>query len=167
MPKIIITIAIAILIAVGAYFSLRRPATAPPTNQPTTEAPRNVEPVSPNLDLYTEAGVRLNDYPEQVSVGSFVAVKWTVTVPTQSTTTHTALHYDTRSHAGALGTSVTPAAAGYANLLADYANGTFAIPAEFTGNITAPATAGTLYLRAHAIIEGKHYWTDEVSISVR
>ncbi len=166
MPSVILFFFIIIVVALGAFFVARKPGSPPPPAPPTStnEAPAPTTTV--DTTLFGEAGIRLDEYPTEVSANSYAAVKWTVTVPERGTVSHTTIHYDTSSHAGSLGLATTPALAGYASLLADYASGTFAVPASFTGNLLAPATAGTLYLRAHATIDGKHYWTDEVSILV-
>jgi len=71
-----------------------------------------------------------------------------------------------RSTSGELGVDVAPGAAEYPNVLPDYAQGSFALPRTFTGAVTFPAAA-TYYYRAHAVIDGKHYWSPEYMIVVQ
>lgn len=64
-----------------------------------------------------------------------------------------------------MSTDVSPSASGYSHLTPDHASGSFDLPQTFSASIT-PDTAGTLYYRAHAIVNGLNYWTNEMSISV-
>lgn len=59
--------------------------------------------------------------------------------------------------------ALADAQAGYGNGTADRPG---AVPGEFTANLTVAAGAGTLYLRAHAIQGGAHYWSSEANVSV-
>ncbi len=123
--------------------------------------------------LITWAGTR--EEPQRGAVGTRVAMSappasgragipvpltWDVQAPVGAIATHTAIHWGTNSVAGALGMDVTPSAAGYPNVLPDYAQGSFGLPRTFTGAVTFPAS-GTYYYRAHAIIDGKNYWSPE------
>lgn len=128
--------------------------------------------------LITWAGTR--EEPTQPTVGTSVAVQappanaragtpvplsWEVRAAVGSSATHTAVHWGPTSTSGELGTEVAPGAAGYPNLLPDYAQGSYALPRTFSGALTFPS-AGTVYYRAHAIIDGKHYWSPEHVIVV-
>ncbi|MDO8599421.1 MAG: hypothetical protein Q7S02_04890 [bacterium] len=130
------------------------------------------------IALITWAGTK--EEPQQAVVGTSVVVlspsasasaggptpmTWEVRAPVGSTATHTAVHWGATSNSGALGTDVTPAASGYPNLLPDYAEGSYALPRNFTGAATFP-TAGTYYYRGHAIIGGLHYWSPEYTIQI-
>ncbi len=131
------------------------------------------------IALITWAGTR--EEPTQAIVGTSVVVQsssasarvgapttltWEVRAPVGATATHTAVHWGTSSTSGELGTEVAPGAAGYPNLLPDYAQGSFALPRTFSSAITF-TTAGTQYYRAHAIIDGKNYWSPEYSVVVQ
>ncbi|MBI4434718.1 hypothetical protein HY635_02790 [Candidatus Uhrbacteria bacterium] len=131
------------------------------------------------IALITWAGTR--EEPTQAIVGTSVVVQsppagaragtptaftWEVRAPVGATATHTAVHWGTSSTSGDLGTEVAPGAAGYPNLLPDYAQGNFSLPRTFSGAITFP-TAGTSYYRAHAIIDGKNHWSPEYSVVVQ
>lgn len=104
--------------------------------------------------------------PSSAAAGVNVAIIWEVTGVTD-VIPHTAVHYDTiASHPGDLG-NATPAQSGYPALTPDFSSGNFTIPRTFTVNITAPPTAGKIYYRAHTIVGGTNYWTDEREILVR
>lgn len=98
--------------------------------------------------------------------GTPVPLTWDVQAPVGAVATHTAIHWGTSSVVGELGTEVGPGAAGYSNLLPDYAAGSFALPRTFTGAVTFPV-AGTFYYRAHAIIDGKNYWSPEYAVVIQ
>ncbi|MBI4450141.1 hypothetical protein HY634_03715 [Candidatus Uhrbacteria bacterium] len=104
--------------------------------------------------------------PVSGRAGSPVPLTWGVQAPVGAIATHTATHWGTSSTSGELGTEVAPGSAGYPNLLPDYAQGSFALPRTFTGAVTFPST-GTYYYRAHAIIDGKNYWSPEYSVVVQ
>jgi len=86
---------------------------------------------------------------------------------THFTVAHTAIHYDTVSHAGILTTLDTPAEAGYANFTKDFMTGEFPPFSQFTARITVPRATDEVYLRVHAFIkssefpEGINVWTEE------
>ncbi len=97
--------------------------------------------------------------------GRPMEVVWQVTPAEKTVTiTHTAVHSDTVSHPGDFGAEVTPAASGYKELTPPITEEEISAPRAFTATLT-PA-AGTLYLRAHAIMDGKNYWTAEEQIAV-
>lgn len=100
----------------------------------------------------------------KVLAGSPLQLTWQVNLDEAKKIGHTAVHYDTVSHPGEFGTDVTPDAAGYKNLTPDFAKGEFLVPRAFSATVTPPA--GTLYLRAHAIVDGANYWTAEEQVAV-
>ena len=110
--------------------------------------------------------VEVSAPPASGRAGSPVPLTWGVQAPVGAVATHTAIHWGTNSVAGELGTDVGPGAAGYPNLLPDYAQGSFALPRTFTGAVTFPA-AGTYSYRAHAIIDGKNYWSPEYTVVIQ
>lgn len=130
------------------------------------------------IALITWAGTK--EEPQQAIVGTSVVVvipaasalagvpmpiAWEIRAPVGSTATHTAIHWGVTSNPGALGTDIAPATSGYPNLLPDYAEGSYALPRNFTGAVTFPS-AGISYYRGHAIIGGLHYWSPEYTIRV-
>ncbi|MFA6096449.1 MAG: hypothetical protein WC788_02350 [Candidatus Paceibacterota bacterium] len=91
-------------------------------------------------------------------------ILWEISGPS-GTISHTAIYYDYSSHAGDLDGNVTAYLAKYPNFTNQYASKEEAIPKTFDANLSI-SKAGTLYFRAHSIIGGKHYWTDEKSIAI-
>lgn len=110
--------------------------------------------------------VAVQSPPASARIGTPTSFAWEVRASVGSTAMHTAIHWGPTSTIGELGTEVAPGAAGYPNLLPDYAQGSYALPRTFSGALTFPS-AGTAYYRAHAIIDGKHYWSPEYSVEVR
>lgn len=138
------------------------PRPTPPSSQPAAAA-------SPRLSgrlMAKEPPVTLQGLPAKALAGPPLVVTWQVKPKDGATTTitHTAVHYDTASHPGELATDVSPAAAGYKELTPDFAQGEYQVPRAFSVKLTPPA--GQLYLRAHAIIDGEQYWTDETVVAV-
>ena len=137
--------------------STTSPGTTPPTPPATNEVP----------SIYLSYGTS-----SSATEGQPVSFGWDIGADTGGVlqgagfgATHTAVHFDTVSHSGSWGTDVTPAQSGYADFTKEYASGNYAFPATFNGTAIAPAGgSGLLYFRAHAIIDGKNYWTPEQSI---
>ncbi len=103
----------------------------------------------------------LSIQPESVEHGGTITVTWRVE-GANATIPHTALHYGSASHPGVLTTDVTPQDAKYDQLTVPKQG---AIPATFTDEIVA-GESSNLYVRAHAIIAGKNYWTAEYRVPV-
>ncbi|KKS96350.1 MAG: hypothetical protein UV73_C0011G0022 [Candidatus Gottesmanbacteria bacterium GW2011_GWA2_43_14] len=111
-----------------------------------------------------EYKVSIVDAPTQGTEGSVLTFTWDVSgVPT--TINHTSVHFSTESTPGELAKNVAPDATSYEDLIQDFAKGTYNIPFRFIGNHTFD-DAGTLYYRAHAIINNEHYWTEEKTIEI-
>lgn len=102
--------------------------------------------------------------PSRVLTNQTIALTWSVS-GAQKTTTHTAMHYDTLSRGGTFGFDVTPAVSGYRYTASNYISGNYTVPNTFVADITPTAT-GKIYARAHAVIDGKNFWTDEIIIDV-
>jgi len=106
------------------------------------------------------------NYPPSVKAGEEFTISWKVNTNVPATIKHTAIHYSSESHPGDYGLDVTPASSGYSGLTTDYASGNFSIPNTFPVKVNAPTNSDKLYFRAHAIIEGKNYWTQEYTVNV-
>lgn len=96
------------------------------------------------------------DQPADAAVGETIPVSWNVSGPSREIQ-HTAIHWSDRS----VPNPSTPA---------DYGNTTGAqepatIPGTFDAELSFD-TAGTYHVRGHAIVEGNHIWTSEVTIDV-
>ncbi len=84
--------------------------------------------------------------------------------PGRMNMTHTGIHYGYLSHPGDLGSGTNPIAVGYpgvAEVSADVLN----VKNDFEVTIT-PRQSGILYFRAHAVLDGQNYWSDERSVEV-
>lgn len=104
--------------------------------------------------------------PGRTAPNETLRVTWRVKSSSRMQATHTAVHYDYSSHPGTLGSDAGPAASGYPFLTPEFASGNFTVSNTFVGSI-APDREGTLYMRAHTVINGKNYWTEEKQVEVR
>lgn len=103
-----------------------------------------------------EIGVEVLEAPESVEAGQSLQVRWQVNSPLETEIPHTAVHYGPESVSGELTLESYP-------FLTVPKNGT--IPAEFEDTLLLEE-AGTVYFRAHAIVDEISYWSDEQSIEV-
>lgn len=109
--------------------------------------------------------IQIQQVPLQVEASSTMEVVWNIdTEPT--IINHTAIHWDDESHPGEFGFDVTPADAGYAHLTSEFAAGEFNVPRQFISRIFVPGDVENIFFRAHAIIDGRHYWTTEQRVLV-
>ena len=104
--------------------------------------------------------------PTRVEEIEPIQVNWQIESDSPLTAVHTAIHYDTTSHANVFTTEVGPQDSGYQSLTKQYASGEFSVPGMFYASFAVPKEAEKVYLRAHTIIEGKNYWTDEVNVAI-
>lgn len=110
--------------------------------------------------------VELKELPGSAAVNQSFRVVWRVKALRQLRIDHTAVHYDYASHPGELGLDTGPSASGYTLMTQEYSKGSFGISQTFIASIT-PDKEGTIYLRAHALIDGKNYWTGEKSVEIK
>lgn len=116
----------------------------------------NVNPAS-----YT---VSLIHAPKEIKAGTVATFTWRVDGP-PAVINHTSVHYGLVSTPGTLGADVAPANTTYSDLVKDFASGNYNIPLQFIGNAKI-ATPGAYFFRAHAVVDGKNYWTDENTLTV-
>ena len=102
--------------------------------------------------------------PSAVAVGQPFTFQWELT-GAAAMIPHTAIHYDFISHPSSFGLDMTPEASGYKYKTLDFAQGDYAIPRTFSYLVELDMS-GTLHYRAHAVINGQHYWTEEFSVPV-
>jgi hypothetical protein len=131
--------------------------TIEPEAEPSPSAEPSQEP--------SAVSVELSGFPESVSVGGKIAIKWRVNSDIPFAINHTAIHFSYSPHPGDLGLDAGPAASGYTEIAGNFASGSFSIPANFEAEII-PSLSGTIYFRAHAIVAGKNYWTEEQQVQV-
>ncbi len=139
------------------------PAPPPAPTPPPVTAPAPV-PTPPSAEAIPS--IRLVELPMQLTAGADATIRWRIDAAGPLTATHTAAHFDVASHRGTFGRAIAPADAGYPFLTDRYASGQFSVPGDFSATIKVPAGATMLYLRAHAMIGGQNYWTDEMSVRV-
>lgn len=101
-------------------------------------------------------GVEVLKAPATGEAGKSFEVSWRVNSPVQKNIAHTAVHYGKESKSEPLTLASYPS-------LTTPQGGT--IPANFSTNIVINAT-GITYFRAHAIIDGNHYWSSEMMVNI-
>ncbi len=109
--------------------------------------------------------INLRSYSAEAIEGDSSAIMWSLKSESPLMATHTAIHYDIVSHPGSFGTEIGPADSGYPSLTSEYASGSFGIPSDFSTGIIIPK-GDMVYFRAHAMIDGMNYWTDEYTIKI-
>ena len=143
--KFITCIAIVMSLIISGCVS-EPPAEVSPTTTLTTT------PVAAKM----EAGVEVINAPDMAEVAHSFEINWMVNNPVETDTPHTAIHYGPESQSEPLTTTSYPD-------LTKPEKGT--IPAEFSAALTINET-GTTYFRAHAVIEGENYWSDEMTVTI-
>lgn len=126
----------------------------PPITSGSSESRQQEEPVIAVATPHTAA-----------RSGEQLAVIWVVSERAGDVASHAAIHWGTASMPGKLGPEVAPADVPYTSLTPEFAQGGFPLPDDFTAHVTFPEP-GTYYYRAHAIVGGSNYWTDEYVIIV-
>lgn len=130
----------------------QQPAVTP---EPTVE-PTAVPTVPPAPTQQPGISVDILNAPASALVGKSFDVIWKVNSPVQKTIPHTAIHYGPDSQGEPLTLS------SYPNLTTAQ---TGTIPSNFSVKMILNNT-GTTYFRAHAIVDGIHYWSSERTISI-
>ncbi len=103
--------------------------------------------------------VTLDFYPDTATVGEPINITWSVDPgnETDVNITHTAVHWAN------FRVSDPSSPADYGNTSGERLA---TAPGTFETSFTVNESAGTLYVRAHALIEGQNHWSDEVEISL-
>jgi len=117
--------------------------------------------IAPSSAQMGMVGVKVTQYPKEVRPSEKITFTWEVSG--SGNITHTAVHWGNKT--GVEGQRFY----GWVEFIKDYAriDPPAKAPKTFTGSITAPSTPGTIYFRGHAIVDGKHYWTEEMTIKVQ
>jgi hypothetical protein len=104
------------------------------------------------------AGIEFVNVPSEVEVGQKFSLSWKVSGA--DTTPHTALHYGFKSQAAVteLTTQTYPSAAPTGYLSGSTTD-------EFSTSLVFGDVV-TMYVRAHAIVNGENVWTDEKVVKV-
>lgn len=146
-------------IAAIAIVSLISGCVSTPSGTPTGTPTPVVTPVMtpiPTAAPTPGAGVEILAAPATAVAGQGFVVSWRVNNPTRVNIQHTAVHYGTVSKSEPL------TLASYPSLTTPISG---MIPAEFNTTIVINK-AGVVYFRAHAIIDGANYWSDERMITI-
>lgn len=114
----------------------------------------------------SQISVEILDFPATVEAGKDMAFTWKVNAPSGTKATHTGIHYGPNSISGPLGTGISPANSGYPTVVSNFLSGSFDVPNSFSSGGKGPTNVNKIYFRAHAIIDGKNYWSDEKMIIV-
>lgn len=104
--------------------------------------------------------------PSTVKPDEMMSIRWRIESEIASASTSTAVYYDVRKQLGQFGTSVTPQSSGYLYLTKEYLSGVFAVPGSYSTSFDVPRDASEVYVRAHAYVAGRNYWTREIRIMV-
>jgi len=124
------------------------------------DVPVSREPVASQFSSIIE----FTQLPERVAPSEKFIVEWIINTPEPKFIQHTAVHYGYESKQGEFSSETTPAMASYEFLTPEFASGEYPIPNMFRSEILV-TRKGSLYLRAHVIIDGKNYWTEEKRLS--
>ncbi len=165
-------VAIVVVVAIVLYVNQQ---TSPVPEEPA-EGETDIEIIT-NQDDQTEgeeSNVPLGDYtvqftytPEAVQRNNIFGLEWDVVSPNETTTTNSALYFGTTTRVIAEGTNPSPEEVNYPGQTYDDIGVENSVPGSFESNIPAYTYATTVYVRAHAEIDGVHYWSNEVVITVK
>ncbi len=97
---------------------------------------------------------------EVVPAGEPTEFSWAVEAPEGGFALHTAIHFGRESHPAVFDLAVNPEESGYPNLTRDYLSGKFSLPNRFFASITF-TEAGDYFMRVHAVVDSKNYWSPE------
>ncbi len=117
--------------------------------------------VRPTPESYT---LSLVSIPKDLAEGDQATFTWLISGSAQTIHT-TAVYYGMTSSPEEFTHTVAPENTSYSYTLKDFMDGQYQIPMQFIGNVKAGKPA-TYYVRAYALIDGKHYWSDERSFAV-
>lgn len=109
--------------------------------------------------------VTLLNMPNEVSVDKIFTVTWRVDGPKNSIPS-TAAYYGLESTPGTLDKTVKPSDTKYTGYTKDFYKGKYDVPLQFVAN-TKVDEEGTYYMRIHAEVDGKHYWSPEVTFTAK
>jgi hypothetical protein len=137
--------AVAMVIVAGcAAPEAEEPAPAPaPAPEPAAPEPTPVEP-----------SVEFVSVPSEALIGKAATITWHV--DGEGTASHTAVHWSTKSKANVEDLTVNT----YSSMTPKGGVVDADLPGDFSGDIVLDAPI-PVYLRAHAVIDGVDYWTEE------
>jgi len=163
---------VAIVIIVAILLAVLQPKSETTnTNQPQ-ETEKQTTNTQPETNLNTDplrhrsAGVYDLTAPTTTMPNTMISLDWIVSNDKDTTISSTSVYYDTVSHKTDIFSIETqPSQTKYTNNTTNNERQT-TVPAKFDAVINSPEN-GTLYMRAYAKINGKHYWSKEKSTIVK
>lgn len=102
--------------------------------------------------------------PEMIRAENDLVVHWKVGTVGEREITETTIYWDSESTAAAVTKKDAPDALGYRHKTNDYVRGEYRVPAEFEARIGAGGDKQEIYMRAYALIDDQHYWTEEQKV---
>jgi hypothetical protein len=113
----------------------------------------------------TQFSIEFEKIPETLVVNQPANFSWKVSAPESFSTTATGIYWSYDSSPSALTKLDSPKAVNYQNFTEDYSSGLFKLPDTFDLNLKF-SKVGVIYLRAYALIDKDHLWTQERQIVV-
>ena len=156
-----IAFALLLLVFVAGCAGVQQPLA--PVQETQKTAQQQVTPQATQVPL--DVKIYFVNLPTSIKANSKSVVKWKIESNLQKNISHTAMHYGSKSVPEELSTDVAPANSGYPSFTPKYASDVNKIPNEFN-TVVVLENKGTIYARAHVIVDGKNYWSDEKSIQV-
>lgn len=142
---------VGILLIIFVLININSPKPTP------TETPASATPAST-----LNASVEVLKAPSSIVAGKPFEISWRDNSPIETNINHTAIHYGPESKSPPVNLESYP-------YISDILSGS--VPNDFstkiTINNTEDYTTGVLYFRAHVIIEGVNYWSEEKTIMVQ
>lgn len=117
------------------------------------------------IPTIVEDSTQLISATEEITEGDNATFTWKVDGSLKTIHT-TSIYYGTTSTPGSLTNKASPDDTSYTAVTKDFYEGDYNIPLHFIANMKYP-TSGTYYFRAYALINGKHYWTEEHTLIVK
>lgn len=109
--------------------------------------------------------IKIINFHQSIKLNENAAFTWEITGP-QKRASFTAIVGAKESKKGSLDKNTKLDQTPYRVLTKEFISGNYEVPLVFIGNSTIPEY-GTWYIRALAVIDGIHFWTDEFSLVVK
>ena len=129
-----------------------------PINDTVVLTPTHAAPSPVTYDI------ALVSAPSQLMEGDTATFTWYIQGISNTIRT-TAVYFGMTNAPGVLSTTIRPIDTPYTDSTKDFSAGAYHIPLQFIGNVTV-RSPGTYYYRAYALIDDKHYWSEERSFVV-
>ena len=113
----------------------------------------------------TQFSIDLIDFPTEVGAGLSNRFAWRIDAPESFSAAKTGIYYSYDSTPSALMKGDSPEAVNYANFTFDYAAGLFRLPDTFDLDLSFNQK-GVVYLRAYALVDRDHLWTEEKQLKI-